>query len=201
MLVCDMTRVLLTSASSRWQPPHSCGTLMVATVDFMLEGGRMSCVPWQSLQPGANGSFCAAFLPWTLAAYWLCSWLWHRPQSTRANLSACGTSLMSLWQATHSRAAWGDAFKAAAWKPGGIPAWRLPVRGPASWQPAQSSERGCAACWARRPVANRVAVAASRSRFTAVIAWCFSTKKPIRDRITRYKDLFILSCVEICVKL
>src|ERR1039458_4540759 len=88
--------------------------------DFRLEGGRMSCVPWQSLQPGANASFCAAFLPWTLALYWLCSSLWHPPQSTRANLSAWGTSLMSLWQATHSRAAWGDAFKAAAWKPGEI---------------------------------------------------------------------------------
>src|ERR1035437_4006291 len=41
--------------------------------DFRLDGGRMSCVPWQSLQPGAYGSFCAAFLPWTLAPYWLCT--------------------------------------------------------------------------------------------------------------------------------
>ena len=62
------------------------------------------------------------------------------PQSTRASFSGCGTSLMSLWQATQSRAAWGDAFKAAALKPGGTPAWRFPVRGPESWQPAQSSE-------------------------------------------------------------
>src|SRR5450759_4219513 len=154
MLVCDMTRVLLTSASSRWQPPHSCGTLMVAVADFRLDGRRMSWVPWQSLQPGAYGSFCAAFLPWTLAPYWLCSSLWHTPQSTRANLSACGTSLMSLWQATQSRAACGDAFKAAAWKPGGTPAWRFPVRGPESWQPAQSSDFIGAACWPPRLVVN-----------------------------------------------
>ena len=46
---------------------------------------------------------------------------------------------MSLWQATHSSAAWGDAFKAAALKPGGTPGWRFPTRGPESWQPAQSS--------------------------------------------------------------
>ena len=46
---------------------------MVATGDFRLDGGRMSCVPWQSLQLGAYGSFCAAFFPWTLPAYWLCS--------------------------------------------------------------------------------------------------------------------------------
>src|SRR5450755_1043079 len=100
--------------------------------DFRLEGAMMSCVPWQSLQPGASASFCAAFLPWTLAAYWLCSSLWQEPQSTRANLSACGTSLISLWQATHSRAAWGDDFRAAALNPGGMPAWRLPRRGPES---------------------------------------------------------------------
>src|ERR1039458_7587664 len=107
---------------------------MVETGDFRLDGGRMSCVPWQSLQPGAYGSLCAAFLPWTLPEYWLCSSLWQRPQSTRANFSGCGTSLMSLWQATHSRAAWGDAFKAAVWNPGGTPDWRFPTRGPESWQ-------------------------------------------------------------------
>ena len=44
---------------------------MAETGDFRLEGGRMLCVPWQSLQPGAYGSFWAAFLPCTLAAYWL----------------------------------------------------------------------------------------------------------------------------------
>src|ERR1035437_4006706 len=165
---------------------------MVATVDFMLEGGRMSCVPWQSLQPGANGSFCAAFLPWTLAAYWLCSWLWHWPQSTRANLSACGTSLMSLWQATHSRAACGEAFRAAAWKPGGTPAWRFPGRGPESWQPAQSSDRSCVACWPRRPVVSRVAMAASRSRFTTVMVRYLSTSQAIRDPKTGYDYPLIL---------
>src|ERR1035441_5548357 len=137
--------------------------------DFRLEGDRISCVPWQSLQLGASASFCAAFLPWTLALYWLCSSLWQEPQSTRANLSAWGTSLISLWQATHSRAAWGDAFKAAAWKPGGTPAWRFPVRGPASWQPAQSSDFTDAACWPPRPVVIRVAMAASRIRLTTVM--------------------------------
>src|ERR1019366_1863332 len=167
---------------------------MTDVADFRLEGGRISCVPWLSLQPGASASFCAAFLPWTLAAYWLCSSVWHPPQSTRANLSAWGTSLISLWQATHSRAAWGDAFKAAAWKPGGTPAWRFPTRGPESWQPAQSSERGCAAGWPRRLVINRVAMAASRIKFTAVMVRCFSTKN-------RYKDLSILYCAEISVKL
>src|ERR1035437_9824870 len=175
---------------------------MVATGDFMLDGGRMSCVPWHSLQLGASGSFCAAFLPWTLAAYWLCCSPWHNPQSTWANLSACGTSLMSLWQAVHSRAAWGDAFRAAAWKPGGTPAWRFPVRGPASWQPAQSSECSCAvACWPRRLVVNRVAMAASRIRLTTVMVLCFSTNDTARDRNSRYKDPSILSCVEIYVKL
>src|ERR1035438_3661467 len=111
---------------------------MVAVADFMLDGDRMSWVPWPSLQLGAYGSFCAAFLPWTLAAYWLCSSLWHRPQSTRANFSACGTSLISTWQATHSRAAWGDAFKAAEvplrllnwtvgiYTMGAAPAWTCP---------------------------------------------------------------------------
>src|ERR1035438_7049379 len=174
---------------------------MVAVADFMLDGDRMSWVPWPSLQLGAYGSFCAAFLPWTLAAYWLCSSLWHRPQSTRANFSACGTSLISTWQATHSRAAWGDAFKAAEWKPGGTPAWRFPTRGPGSWQPAQSSECSCAAGWPRRPAVNRVAIAASRSKFTAVMVWCLSTKNTMRNRKIRYKDPSILYSVEICVKL
>src|ERR1019366_1486510 len=169
--------------------------------DFRLEGDRMSCVPWQSLQPGARASFCAAFLPWTLAAYWLCSSLWHPPQSTRASLSGCGTSLISLWHATHSRAAWGDAFKAAAWNPGGTPGWRFPVRGPASWQPAQSSAFNAAACWPRMPVVNRVAMAASLIRVKTVMVLCFSTMNTTRDRNIRDKDPSILSCVEIYVKL
>src|ERR1035441_7441743 len=174
---------------------------MTEVADFRLEGGRMSCVPWQSLQPGASASFCAAFLPWPVAACCFCFWVGPPPQSTRANLSAWGTSLISLWQATHSRAAWGDAFKAAAWKPGGTPAWRFPVRGPASWQPAQSSDFTDAACWPPRPVVIRVAMAASRIRLTTVMVLCFLTNDTARNRNSRYKDPSILSRVEIYVKL
>ena len=91
----------------------------------------------------------------------------------------CGTSLMSLWQATQSRAAWGDAFKAAALKPGGTPGWRFPLRGPESWQPAQSSERsaagllaaeaGCQSAQADQDRENQVPAGASR------VYWTFRT--------------------------
>jgi len=56
-----------------------------------------------------------------------------------------------LWQAAHSSAACGEARRAAASNGGGMPGWRLPVRRPASWQAAHSSEpgRGFAfSCWA-----------------------------------------------------
>ena len=44
-------------------------------------------------------------------------------------------------------------------------------------------------------------MAASRSRFTAVIVSCFSTNCLLRSSKTGYKDLSILYCAEICVKL
>jgi hypothetical protein len=50
-------------------------------------------------------------------------------------------------------------------------------------------------------VVNRVAMAARRSKFTAVMVWCLSTKNTMRNRKMRYKDPSILYCVEICVKL
>src|SRR4051812_43445874 len=114
MFVCEILRVLLTSASSRWHCPQSLGTLIVATADFILDGGRMSCVPWQSLHPGANVSFAAAFRPWMLAPYCFCSSPWHDPQSTFASLSACGTSFPSVWPETQSGPPCGEAFNAAA---------------------------------------------------------------------------------------
>jgi len=67
-------------------------------------------VPWQSLQLGANGSFCAAFFRgrWRHTGSVL---RYDTGRSRREPASPdCGTSLMSLWQATQSRAAWGDAF-------------------------------------------------------------------------------------------
>ena len=101
---------------------------MVATGDFRLDGGRISCVPWQSLQPGAYGSFCAAFLPWTLAAYWLCSSLWHRPQSTRASFSGV-RHFLDIAVAGHAlEGAVGRRFQGRGIEPGGHS--RLALSGP-----------------------------------------------------------------------
>jgi hypothetical protein len=72
----------------------------------------------------------------------------------------------------------------AGWSPPGVPVgtpgWHCPMRGPESWQPAQSSECNCAACWLRRPVI-RAAMVASRIKFAAVILRNFSTTWPIRS--------------------
>ena len=76
----------------------------------------------------------------------------------------------------------GGRFQGGRVEAGGTPGWRFPMRGPESWQPAQSSARGCAACWPGRPAVSRVAMAASRSRFTAVMVWYFSTNQPIRSQ-------------------
>ena len=120
-----------------------------------------------------------------------------------ASFSGCGTSLMSLWQATQSRAAWGDAFKAAALKPGGTPAWRLPDTraGIMAAGTVLGTRRLRRLLAARDRLVRRVAIAASRSRFTAVMVWYFSTNCPLRSSKTGYKDLSILYCAEICVKL
>ena len=56
----------------------------------------------------------------------------------------------------HSSAAWGEARRAAALNEGGIPGWRLPVRGPVSWQPRHGSLPGKGlGCWACRGIARR----------------------------------------------
>src|ERR1700693_5665139 len=168
MLDCGICRVRLTVVPSRWQPPHRRGISIVEVGEPGVDGRTMLWVPWHALHPGAEESPPAAFLPCTLAAYCFCSAVWQSPHSTRASLAGCGSSLMSAWQDAQSRVAWGDAFRAAALKAGASPALRLPVRAPASWQAAQSSELTFAASCPERPVASARTASAARKDLAGI---------------------------------
>ena len=72
-----------------------------------LARGSTSCRPWHSLQVGAYGSPLAAALPWKLATWSACSWLWQEPQSTIAPSGsplewAMSSAARSMWHATQS---------------------------------------------------------------------------------------------------
>ena len=56
---------------TRWQRAQSVGTLRAKVGESGSFLDLVACGEWQSRQPGASGSFCAASVPWMLV--WYCS--------------------------------------------------------------------------------------------------------------------------------
>ena len=70
-------------------------------------GFRMSCIPWQSWQPGTSVTPFARSIPWELMAYDFSASPWHLPQETFFSFS-CG-AFASAWQVTHEPFPWTEA--------------------------------------------------------------------------------------------
>ena len=165
-----MTRSFWTRPPSEWHLPHRYGMRDGCTGERGSLAPRISCVPWQLLQCGANGSPRAMALPWSDRSCWACSDWWQLRHWAGFSVSSCGSSFpfRSAWQSVQRILACTAVPKrASSTKSDTVRPSRFLVSPLSLWQAKQSS-LPCAPTRAAAPDSSRSANASSPARRVAL---------------------------------